>query len=263
MSIFIIHLSASMRLHTFQGYIQNIHLVEYEHGCLLLDGCCSLDLPIISDYFSHALKRPISDLKVVVVTHMHPDHAGCALKLKTVSNCIIVSGEFSKQWYSGIKGHIAHIVDMTLALWVAGRLGKKRKNLWYPRFLSPDRQLADNARLPFFEDWTVIRTPGHTDRDISLVNNKEKMIYVADLIVSVKKRFAAPFPIYLPNEYKHSLHRLLQYTGYDMLMAHVPKKPIERATIEQLIKNAPNSPQTNVTAIYKKIRRFKQRTMQN
>lgn len=252
-----------MRLHTLQGYIQNIHLVEYDHGCLLLDGCCRLDFPIIRDYFLHTLKRPISDLKVVVVTHMHPDHAGCALKLKAVSNCIVVSGEFSRQWYAGVKGHIAHIVDMTLALWVAGRLGKKRKNLWYPRFLNPDQQLPDNAPLPFFEDWTVIRTPGHTDRDISLVNNKEKLIYVADLIVSVKKRFAAPFPVYLPQEYKHSLHRILDYTGYNMLLAHVPNTQIERAGIEDLIKNAPNSPQTNIIAIRKKMQRFKLRTRQN
>lgn len=246
-----------MQLHSFQGYIQNIHLVEYDHGCLLLDGCCRVDLPIILAYFKQHLERPITDLKVVVVTHMHPDHAGCAHQLKAISQCDIVTGEYILQWYNGIKGRIAHIIDISLALWVAGRLGRKRRNLWYPALLNADYQLPDNSQIPGFTDWKLIRTPGHTDRDISLVNDKEKVLYVADLIVSVKKKFAAPFPVYLPEEYKSSLHRIIEYSGYDMLMAHVGKVKVDSKDIVELVKKAPTSPQTNLSAIRKKIARFK------
>ncbi|MGB3725808.1 MAG: MBL fold metallo-hydrolase [Glaciecola sp.] len=246
-----------MRLHSIQGYIQNIHLVEYPYGCMLLDGCCKVDLPIICDYFEHSLKRPISDLKVIMVTHMHPDHAGCALALQAASGAKIYTGEFSTQWYKGIRGSIAHIVDMALALWVAGRLGKKRQNVWYPKTLTPTKMLPDNASVPEFTDWKVINTPGHTSQDISLVNTHAKYIYVADVLVQVKKKLVPPFPVYLPKEYKQTLHKLKKYEGYTLLMAHVSAISLEVSMIQNVIDISPNSPKTNWIAVKNKIARFR------
>ena len=245
-----------MKLHTFAGYIQNIHLVEYPHGCMLLDGCSKVDYDEIAWFFKHTLKRPLSDLKVVMVTHMHPDHAGCAEYLRKKTGAKILTGEHDSHWYKGFKGRFAHLADMSLALWVAGRLGKKRKNIWYPAKLNACQTLADNSSIPGFEDWKVIITPGHTDRDISLVNHKEKMLYVADLIVKVKKTLVAPFPVYLPKEYKCSLTKILRFEGYSMLMAHVPMMTVKSSEIESLIATAPNMPATNMVAVRNRIKRF-------
>ena len=249
----------TMKLHTFSGYIQNIHLVEYPHGCMLLDGCTKVDYDEIVWFFKHTLKRPLSDLKVVMVTHMHPDHAGCAQYLRKKTGARIITGKHNSHWYKGIKGRFAHLADMSLALWVAKRLGKKRKNIWYPAKLNACYTLSDNSRIPDFEDWKVIYTPGHTDRDISLVNDKEKMLYVADLIVKVKKTLAAPFPVYLPKEYKNSLAKILRFEGYSMLMAHVPMITVKSSDIESLIETAPTSPATNMIALQNRTKRLLKR----
>jgi len=67
-----------MKLHQIQGYIQSIYLAEYPHKLLLLDGACRADVETISYFITGSLKRPLSHLKLVVSTHMHPDHAGAA-----------------------------------------------------------------------------------------------------------------------------------------------------------------------------------------
>lgn len=252
-----------MKLHIINGYIQNIHLVEYKHGCLLLDGCCRVDIDVIQDFFKNQLNRPIEDLKVVVVTHMHPDHAGCALALKKLSACKIVCGKvtdtfFQEHWYAGIRGSIAHIIDMALALWVASRLGKKKRNIWYSKYLSADTYLSENEAIPHFEDWKITHTPGHTDRDISVYNEQEQLIYVADLIVKVKKQLVPPFPVYLPEAYKHSLNKVRKFEGFRFLMAHVAPIKLVKKDLDELINRAPNVPKTNLNAVKNKIRRIYQ-----
>ncbi|MGO3083055.1 MAG: MBL fold metallo-hydrolase, partial [Psychrobacter celer] len=52
------------------GYIQSIYLAVYANKLLLLDGCCRADVPMVLAYITDTLQRPISQLKVVMVTHM-------------------------------------------------------------------------------------------------------------------------------------------------------------------------------------------------
>ena len=249
-----------MRLHTLHGYIQNIFLVEYPHGCILLDGACKADFPTIKDFFENTLERPLSDLKTVMVTHMHPDHAGCAHYLRKQTGCKIVSGNFAQHWYSGISGRITHVLDIYLALWVAKRLGKKRKNIWYSSKLRPDLKLEDGACIPGFEDWKVVATPGHTSMDISLLNKKHNLLYVADLVVKVKGEFSPPFPVSLPEQYKQSVNKLKEYSNCEILMAHVPQQKISDADISHILALAPNKPQNNRQILFdmaKKLARFR------
>lgn len=244
-----------MKIHTIQGYIQNIHLVEYDHGCLLLDGCSIADFDQLKSYFETHLKRPFQDLKAVVVTHMHPDHAGCAHALRKATSCQIYSGHFTQQWYAGIRGKFAHLVDIALATWVAGRMGKKRRFIWYSPSLKPDVMLEDNAPIPEFEEWKIMSTPGHTDRDISVFHPASGHIYVADLIVQVKKQLAPPFPVHHPDLYKASLSRLKTLDIKYYLMAHVNKLNNDDVNIDKLLGISPEHPKTSWLAFKGKVRR--------
>lgn len=249
-----------MQVHQLPGYIQNIYLVEYPHGCLLLDGACRADYSVIADFFKTQLRRPISDLKVVMVTHMHPDHAGCAHLLRKMSGCRIYSGRFEEQWYKGFGGRISHLIDIFLAHWVAGKLGRKRRLIWYPPHLHPDSMLDDGQAVPEFLDWHVLYTPGHTSMDISLVNDSEKLCYVADLIVKVRGRLQAPFPVNHPDLYKLSLGKLYKLEAYTILMAHVPNQQISAEEVESMICKAPNEAQNIRQSIFRltsRLARFK------
>ena len=115
-----------MKLHQLEGYIQSIYLAEYQDKLLLLDGCSRADIPLLTQFIMGTLQRPINDLSLVVVTHMHPDHAGAAQKLRRLSGCKIAAANVSGQWYAGLDGILMHFTDMLLAKWVAKRMNKPR-----------------------------------------------------------------------------------------------------------------------------------------
>lgn len=227
-----------------EGYIQSSYLAIYPNKLLLLDGCCRADVTMILEYIKNTLERPISDLKVVMVTHMHPDHAGGAYALKKATGCMIVSANKSKQWYAGVSGQIMHLVDTGLAYYVARRQARPFKNLWYSAHLNPDITVKDGDRVPEFDDWQVLETSGHTDRDLSLLHLPTRQVYTADLIIKLRHKFVAPFPIYDPKAYISSLQKIKDLQPSKVMMAHGRELYINAETFDMLIKQAPKQPRT-------------------
>ena len=90
-----------LKLHCLNGYIQNIYLAEYADKLLLLDGCCRADINVIEDFIINQLNRPMSDLALIVVTHMHPDHAGAANVLR---KNMLVKSQLQMYLGNGIQG---------------------------------------------------------------------------------------------------------------------------------------------------------------
>ncbi|MBT0586088.1 MBL fold metallo-hydrolase [Alteromonas oceanisediminis] len=234
-----------MQLHQLNGYIQNILLVEYEHGLLLLDGCCRADVDSVARFITDELNRPLTDLKLVVVTHMHPDHAGGAHQLRRISGCRIACHPKAPRWYRGLMGKFAHLTDVGLTYWVAGRIGKPKKHIWYASTLRPDFVLDDEQTLPEFPDWQVLYTPGHTDHDLSLWHAESRQVYVADLVVFVKKRLVPPYPVCHPNQYKASLRRLEALAQPMVYFAHVKPRILRKTDIDEVIAKAPDLPKNH------------------
>lgn len=234
-----------MKIHQISGYIQSIYLAVYDDKIMLLDGCCKADVETIYDYITKDLGRPISQLKTVVVTHMHPDHAGAANTLQQRFGCEIVTGKSDVHWYRNIDGWVMYLSDVLLTKWVASRLKRGRKPVWYWPRLKPNHQLEDNANIPGFEDWQVIETQGHTDRDISVFHNPTKTVYVADLVVKVKGKFIPPFPVFYPNRYRNSLHRVEGLKPNKVIVAHNGEVNITREEYEHLLSLAPTTPSTH------------------
>ena len=248
-----------MRLHQIPGYIQSIYLVEYDHGLLLLDGCCRADVDALGHFFSATLARPFSDLKVVVVTHMHPDHAGAANRLKALTGCQIASAKMGSPWHYGWKGSLMHLTEMMLTLWVATRLGKPLRNPWYSKYLKVDIGLSDGQPIPGFEDWLALVTPGHTDRDLSVYHKPSGKVYVADLLVKVKARFIPPFPVFLPNKYRASLQRIETLGPAAIWLAHGGEVRLTHQDYSHLMDSSPNTPQTYWRLLKSKIRQLVRR----
>ncbi|MCC2618100.1 MBL fold metallo-hydrolase [Aestuariibacter halophilus] len=245
-----------MQFHQLDGYIQNIYLVEYDHGLMLLDGCCRADVALLKSYITENLGRPFSDLKLVVVTHMHPDHAGAAHRLRELTGCRIASADKDQPWYRGFSGALMHWTDMLLAGWVAGRLGKPRRNLWYSPVLKPDIRLRDGATLPGFEQWQALETPGHTDRDLSLLHVPSGRVYVADLVVRVKGHYIAPFPVFHPNKYRASIQRIIDMAPPSIWLAHGGEVSLSDNEYAHLQASAPAKPKTHWRSTKGKIKRI-------
>ncbi|MFT4925490.1 MAG: glyoxylase-like metal-dependent hydrolase (beta-lactamase superfamily II) [Phenylobacterium sp.] len=245
-----------MKLHHIGGYIQSIYLAEYPDKLLLLDGCCRADIATLEHFITRELKRPFSDLSLVVVTHMHPDHAGAAHKLRQLTGCKIAAANVDGHWYSGLDGRLMHLTDMALTWWVAGRKGKQRKNIWYGAKLKPDYKLDDQQTLPGFDEWSALAMQGHTDRDISLYHTPSRRIYVADLIVTVKGQFSPPFPLFYPARYRASLEKLKALQPASVMLAHGGEVQLSQVQCQQVIARAPTEPQTHWRSVKAKVRGY-------
>jgi len=244
-----------MQIQQINGYIQSIYLAVYDDKIMLLDGCCRPDVDLIHDYITNALNRPISDLKTVIVTHMHPDHAGAANELKRRFDCQIVTGFAEREWYSGIDGALMYVSDVLLTQWVAKRMKQEKKSVWYRPKLQADHELNDGESIPGFEDWRVVETQGHTDRDISVFHMPSKTIYVADLVVKVKGKFIPPFPVFHPNRYRRSLQKVEQLRPNKVIVAHNGEVRISQDEYEQLLALAPDVPLTHWRATKSKLKK--------
>jgi glyoxylase-like metal-dependent hydrolase (beta-lactamase superfamily II) len=94
----------------------------------LLDGCCRADVDILEDFIINELKRSMSNIALIVVTHIHPDHAGAARLLRKRYSYKVAPANVLGQWYSGVDDKLMHLTDMLLTLWIAGHQ-KKLKSL--------------------------------------------------------------------------------------------------------------------------------------
>ena len=245
-----------MIIHQLQGHIQSIYLVEYPQKLLLLDGCCRADISMLKQYITGDLSKSFSDLKLIVVTHMHPDHAGGAHKLRKITGCKIASTNMPKQWYHGLSGRFTHLVDIALATWVASRMGKVRKYLWYSPHLKTDYLLNDQDNVPGFDDWCVLLTTGHTDRDLSVLHLASKRMYVADLLVKVKDRFIPPIPVHYPEQYRNSILKVQALRPASMMLAHGGEVVLTDRDFAHVLTVAPRKPFTVWTPAKNKLKRL-------
>jgi len=245
-----------MKLHHITGHIQTILLAEYPEKLLLLDGCSRSDIPVIKDFITQILKRPFHDLTLVVVTHMHPDHAGAANKLRELTGCKIAAANVSGQWYSGIDGRLMHLTDIFLAKWVAKRMKRPRNKMWYSSQLIADYKLDDGEELPGFSEWVALSTQGHTDRDLSLHHLPSNKVYVADLMVKVKNKYIPPFPIFYPNRYRASLHKIMALKPETLILAHGGEVCLTEHDYLSLLEQAPKTPKTHWRSVKEKIKNY-------
>ncbi|KGJ97360.1 MBL fold metallo-hydrolase [Colwellia psychrerythraea] len=242
-----------MKLHHLDGHIQTILLAEYPDRLLLLDGCCRSDISLLKHFITDSLQRPFNDLTLVVVTHMHPDHAGAANKLRKITGCKIATANVNGQWYSGLDGRLMHLTDMFLTKWVAKRMKRPRRKIWYSSQLIADYKLDDGESLPGFPEWIVLSTQGHTDRDLSLHHLPSNKVYVADLMVKVRNKFIPPFPIFYPNRYRASLHKIIALQPDSIILAHGGEVNLSVKDYQQLLQLAPKIPRTHWRSVKAKL----------
>jgi hydroxyacylglutathione hydrolase len=160
--------------------IVNCHLVVGEQGCVLVD----TGVPGSHRKIERALAdlgRSFKDIRLIVVTHAHMDHAGSAARVRELSGAPIVAHEGDLPYYQQRK-------PMTYCStgWVS-RLFFRTGVIVRPyQPFTPDILLADGQVLdltPYGIGGRARPTPGHTAGSVSLeLDSGDAM--VGDLLAS-------------------------------------------------------------------------------
>ena len=143
----------------------NYYLIDCRSGKLLVDCGWPGTLPKLSA----ALKRkgiPLSEIKYLLVTHFHPDHAGLTQELKKLGARLLL-----------LESQVDFIAPLTELF--------KTKNYPYVEITQ-----NDNISLKFEEsrqflatlgiDGEIISTPGHSDDSVTLILD-EGFAFIGDL----------------------------------------------------------------------------------
>lgn len=237
-----------------------MYLIEYPDKLLLFDSGCKADVDKVEKFVTQTLHRPITDLKLVVVSHPHPDHLGGAATFQKKWNIPIATNLETTRWYTGFHGRVNYLVDVLLTYYVGHRLKQsKRVDLFFQATIKPEHLISEGSRLPGFEDWQVLSTPGHTPMDMCFYHAETETIYVADMFIKKRDKFIRPYPIYLPQDYRSSLGRVLKLPIKNFLLAHygiVQLTEEGRLGLQGLIDATPKTPRTHRRSLHKVLLKF-------
>jgi glyoxylase-like metal-dependent hydrolase (beta-lactamase superfamily II) len=152
----------------------NCYLIKCEKGYMLID----TSFPIYYERFIKELNRlnvDVSEIKYLLLTHHHDDHAGFAAKMKEIAGCrLIVHKNSVEPLRSGSMIYMNHPLNIRVKITMAifNKL-KKRTFRIDPVILDDedivytgeDDRLLNNIGI----DGKIIYTPGHTIDSISVV----------------------------------------------------------------------------------------------
>jgi hydroxyacylglutathione hydrolase len=158
----------------------NAHLIRSRAGCILVDaGIPGSDRKIARVLAKHGLS--FKDIKLIIVTHAHTDHAGCAARLRYLSGAPILAHKDDADFYSRKQ-------PMTFC--PTGRVGMLFLKTPFPHQpyegFVPDIMMnnAESVNLAEFGvDGFVRHTAGHTPGSIA-VELSSRDALVGDLIAS-------------------------------------------------------------------------------
>jgi len=172
----------------------NVYLVEGSEGNILIDA--GWDNPEAFSALTEGLKKDrlkLSDIKKIVITHIHPDHYGLASKMRQLCGAKVAmhraEAELINPRYVDFDNLLNEVERELSSNGVPqAELPEMAKaSLWMKQFVSPDLpeiMLEDGSELDngSFE-FEVLWTPGHSPGHICLYEPNKKLLFSGDHIL--------------------------------------------------------------------------------
>jgi glyoxylase-like metal-dependent hydrolase (beta-lactamase superfamily II) len=158
----------------------NVFVIE-DDGLTLIDTGTKGSAGKIFSAIKNGGKNPY-DIKRIILTHAHPDHAGSAEEIKRMLRVpVMAHREDANIMRYGIACRKEICLTPGLKNWLIYELAIKRAGI----NIEPvriDEQLNDHDLLPLLGGIRVIHTPGHSKGHISLLAENEEVLIAGDLL---------------------------------------------------------------------------------
>lgn len=165
----------------------NIYLIVGRY-CYLVDTGVTGSENLIEEYLK-SINRTMSDIKGVLLTHSHPDHAGAAAAIKRMTNCRIYAPQRELPWIEDIQQQFKERPIPNFFKLLAESV-KVDQSFVGGEMIEPEEGIGIHA----------ISTPGHSHGSMSYILNDE-VIFTGDAIP-----VANDLPIFV--DYKQSIESM-------------------------------------------------------
>jgi glyoxylase-like metal-dependent hydrolase (beta-lactamase superfamily II) len=222
-------------------FIENLE----EDDLTLIDPSFLPQLPILEDYI-HNLGYEMNNIKRIILTHLHIDHAQAANEIRNRIGAKIYSHWIEARYlahnppYPGPPTTQATQEILKKSGLSLEELTKKFGSMYLEPIIV-DNQVSDRDMIGSLK---VIHTPGHTPGHISLYYDEDRTIFGADSIYKnvfgADHMYIAPAIVSIdPVTAVVSAQRLSKIKFDKLLMSHQDSPLVERAreTVEQLVSN--------------------------
>lgn len=173
----------------------NVYLVRADRSWVLVDAGWRSDSRRIEEATRSLLginQHPMA----ILLTHVHPDHAGAAKDLAAAWGCPvfvhpdelgIARGDFSAMW------RCAGPLDRYLILPAVSALGRRRRDamLATSSLQAAVRGLESGGTIPDLPGWEWVHTPGHTLGHVAYFRRPDRVLISGDAVVTLRVNTAA------------------------------------------------------------------------
>jgi glyoxylase-like metal-dependent hydrolase (beta-lactamase superfamily II) len=171
----------------------NVYLVRLRDGYMLID--CGMDTPEAFQALEQgmeALGLKWTDIRQILLTHMHPDHMGLSAKLLELSGAELLMHQAEAKHLELITGSDQRLPWLRQTFSQAGVPEEMQARIdrhfavirgnFHP--LTPNRLLSGGEWIPtVIGPAQVLWTPGHSPGHICLYNPEARLLFSGDLIL--------------------------------------------------------------------------------
>jgi glyoxylase-like metal-dependent hydrolase (beta-lactamase superfamily II) len=228
--------------HPFPGVGMVSYIVEEAaHDLTLIDTCFSADLPKLEEYL-HSCGYKISDIRRIVITHIHSDDTQAANEIRRRSGgALKILSHWAEAAYLSHNPPYSGPPSEETVQHFFNQLGIKPGDVFrkYGSFdvepIKVDRQLQDGDTVG--KSLQVIHTPGHTPGHISLYSKQHGIIFGGDVmsksVMGINGLFVPPSAVSIDSTTAAiSARRISKLEFETLLLAHQDAPLLENASKE-------------------------------
>lgn len=171
-------MDASFRIYPIRGYHGSFHLLydATRHEAVLLDTGLVGEMPRLTRILRE-IGLNWSDIKAIILTHGHLDHAGNLARLKELTGASVLAHPLE-------QAHIDGAFPYAGPSRLCGLMEAVGRRLFRYRTVPIDQPLVPDAELPYWGGLRVIHLPGHTEGHCGFYSERFNLLFSGDLFAS-------------------------------------------------------------------------------